>query len=50
MTLAERFKKNEDPSLPTAEQLYQLLTKFNAKDGSGGGVRVTKVLQVLTIW
>ena len=45
MTLAElveRFKENEEPSLPTAEQLHQQLTKFNAKEGGG------KTLQVCT--
>ena len=49
MTLAElveRFKKNEDPSLPTAEQLYQLLTRFNTKEGGSGGGRIAKILQV----
>jgi hypothetical protein len=52
MTLAElveRFRRNEDPSLPTAEQLYQLLTKFNAKETGSGGVRIAKIMQVLTI-
>ena len=51
MTLAElveRFKKNEDPSLPTAEQLYRSLTKFNnEKEGGSTGVRIAKILQVL---
>ena len=52
MTLAElveRFRRNEDPSLPTADQLYQLLTKFNAKEGGTGGGRTTKIMQVLII-
>ena len=49
MTLAElveRFKENEDPSLPTAEQLYQLLTEFNVKEGGSGGGKIAKILQV----
>lgn len=54
MTLAElveRFKRNEDPTLPTAEQLYQLLVKFNTKEGGTGtgGGRTTKIMQVLIV-
>ena len=51
MTLAElveRFRENEEPSLPTAEQLYQQLTKFNAKEGGSGGGKTAKILQVCT--
>ena len=48
--LVERFKRNEDPTLPTAEQLYQLLTKFNTKEGgTGTGGRTTKIMQVLIV-
>ena len=53
MTLAElveRFRRNEDPTLPTAEQLYQLLVKFNTKEGgTGTGGRTTKIMQVLIV-
>lgn len=49
MTLAElveKFRENEEPSQPSAEQLYQLLTKFNVKEQGIGGVKPSKTLQV----
>ena len=49
MTLAElveKFRENEEPSQPSAEHLYQLLTKFNVKKEGIGGVKPSKILQV----
>lgn len=49
MTLAElvdRFRENEDPCQPSSEQLYQVLTKFNVKDGTSGGGKPAKHFQV----
>lgn len=49
MTLAElvdRFRENEDPCQPSSEQFYQVLTKFNVKDGTSGGGKPAKHFQV----
>ena len=52
MTLAElveKFKEEEDPSLPTAEELYQLLTKFNAREGSSGSAKILQVRELFSL-
>ena len=49
MTLAElveRFKENAEPSQPSMEKLYQVLTKHNVKDDGQGSWKPAKVLQV----
>ena len=49
MTLAElveKFRENEEPSQPSAEQLYHLLTKFNVKEEGIVGVKPSNILQV----
>ena len=49
MTLAElveRFKENVEPSQPSMEKLYQVLTKHNVKDDGHGSWKPAKVLQV----
>ena len=44
--LVERFTESGEPSRPSMEKLYQLLTKFNVKEDGQGNWKPTKVLQV----